>query len=107
MRARSDESRKKDGGSVVGGDDNGRKPLVRETVKGASFARSLSSVGMVVRRGKVGGVARDPILITKLVGTVLRRVCFFVLDVCRRDVGDGENLGIYALAGRVPASVEG
>ena len=52
----------KDGGSFVGGRDNGRKPLGRETVKGASPANSLSSVGMVLRRGNVGGAAREPIL---------------------------------------------
>ena len=52
----------KDEGSFVGGNDNGRKPLGMETVNGASFANSLSLVGMVLRRGKVGGVAREPIL---------------------------------------------
>lgn len=62
MRARSDERAEKDGGRFVGGGDNGRKPLVRETVKGASFAKALSSVGMMGRRGKVGDAARDPML---------------------------------------------
>ena len=62
MRARREERAEKDGGSFVGGGDNGRKPLVRETVKGASFAKSLSSVGMSVRTGKVGGAAREPML---------------------------------------------
>ena len=63
MRARRDERVEKDGGSSVGGGDNGRKPLGRETVNGASLAKSLSSVGMVVRRGKVGDTAREPIAI--------------------------------------------
>ena len=53
MRARREESVEKDGGSFVGGGDKGRKPLVRETVKGARLANSLSSVGMFARRGKV------------------------------------------------------
>lgn len=51
----------------MGGGDNGRKPLGRETVKGASLAKSLSSIGMLVRRGKVGGAASEPILITVFV----------------------------------------
>lgn len=58
---RREESEAKDGGSFVGGGDNGRKPLGRETVNGAISANSLSSVGMVVRIGKVGDAARDPI----------------------------------------------
>ncbi len=62
MRARKEERAEKDGGSSVGGKDNGRKPLGSETVNGASLANSLSSVGMVVRRGNVGGAAREPIV---------------------------------------------
>ena len=61
MRVRRDERAEKDGGSSVGGRDSGRKPLGMETVKGASFARSLSSVGMLTRSGKVGAAAREPI----------------------------------------------
>lgn len=64
MRSRREERAEKDGGRVSGGGDKGRKPLDRETVKGAILASSLSSVGMLVRRGKVGGTAREPILIT-------------------------------------------
>lgn len=76
----------KDGGSVVGGGDKGRKPLGMETVKGASFAKSLSLVGMVVRRGKVGGAAREPIgeqnLITGFdLGLFCQEVCFCVAYV--------------------------
>lgn len=56
----------KDGGSIVGGGDSGRKPLGVETVKGASFAKSLSSVGMLVSRGKVGGAAKEPITMLNL-----------------------------------------
>ena len=62
IRARRDESAEKGAGSCVGGRDNGRKPLERDTVKGANFANSLSSVGIVVRRGKVEDTARDPIV---------------------------------------------
>ena len=51
----------------MGGGDNGRKPLGMETVKGASLAKSLSSVGMAVSRGKVGGAAREPIGMLNLV----------------------------------------
>ena len=66
----------KDGGSVVGGADKGRKPLGMETVKGASFAKSLSLVGMVVRRGKVEGAAREPIGEQNLItGVCLGLVC--------------------------------
>lgn len=67
----------KDGGSSVGGGDRGRKPLGRETVKGGSFASSLSSVGMVARTGKVAGAAREPMFVHKIgdsflvAGTVL------------------------------------
>ena len=62
IRERREERGEKDGGSSVGGRDNGRKPLGMETVKGDSFANSLSSVGTVARIGKVGGAAREPIL---------------------------------------------
>ena len=62
IRVRRDEKAEKEEGSSVGGRDNGRKPFGRETVKGASFAKSSSSVGMVARRGKVGGAAREPII---------------------------------------------
>ena len=60
MRERREERGEKDGGSSVGGRDSGRKPLGRETVKGDTFAKSLSSVGTVARMGKVGGAAREP-----------------------------------------------
>ena len=60
MRVRREERAEKDSGSFVGGRDNGRKPLARETVKGGRFAKSLSSVGMLVRRG-IGDTAREPI----------------------------------------------
>ena len=62
IRERREERGEKDGGSFVGGRDNGRKPLGTETVKGDNFANSLSSVGIVARIGKVGGAAREPIL---------------------------------------------
>ena len=62
MRERRDERGEKDGGSFVGGRDKGRKPLGRETVKGDSFANSLSSVGTVARIEKVGGAAWEPMV---------------------------------------------
>ena len=65
MQARREERAEKDGGSFVSGGDRGRKPFVRETVKGASLANSLSSVGMLVRRGKVGAAAREPIAVKR------------------------------------------
>ena len=62
IRERREERGEKDGGSFVGGRDKGRKPLGRETVKGDSFASSLSSVGTVARIEKVGGAAWEPML---------------------------------------------
>ena len=55
------------GGFLGGGGYSGRKPLGMETVKGACLVKSLSSVGMVVSRGKVGGAAREPIGMLNLI----------------------------------------
>lgn len=75
MRARREDRAEKNGGSLVGGGDSGRKPLANETVKGASFAKSLSSVGMLVSKGNVAGVAREPIVMLNLVTGWLQDCC--------------------------------
>lgn len=105
MRVSRDERAEKDGGSDVGGRESGRKPLGMETVKGGRVARSLSSVGMVTRRGKVGGAAREPIFYK----TILLRKgwMFFRVGVWYAKEGwcGWEKFWVYVLlAGTLPAT---
>lgn len=64
MRTRREVRGWNGAGSSVGGGEMGRKPLVRETVKGEREDISFGSVGMVVRSGKLDGGMGGPIVLS-------------------------------------------
>ena len=79
----------------MGGRDNGRKPLGRETVKGDNFANSLSSVGTVARMGKVGGAAREPMFLETISFQPAWKKKSFQYRICKgRTERTGKILGI-------------
>ena len=117
IRERREERGEKEGGSVVVGRDRGRKPLGRETVKGDSFANSLSEVGTVARIGKVGGAAWEPIVFfyktipffLKIRLAKTKKIVFgagYVKDGGRKRDGGGIFWVYVPLAGTLPANTE-
>lgn len=61
IRSKREKRAANGAGRAVGGGERGRKPLGRETVKEGREESSAEEVGMVVRMGKVGVGAVEPI----------------------------------------------